>query len=708
MEASEYRDAGSQAKVKVDANPKGEASEHMRTANTEEVEDKTATRDEIFKNFLYDYKKAKEAKTIIEEDITKWNEAYDAEQLGNEKKNRSRIVMRDISKQLEWQKPNITEPFTASDQPIRAVPMNPKSVAPAKIAAGYLNHEFTTNFDRVKFMNDVADIFGREGTVWVRTGWEFEEEIERVEMNNITIQDALNLPQDPDEITDNGDGTFNVVLNVRKVIKNNPTAHVCKNEDVFPDPGADSKEKMNFLAYRYDQTISELRSAGIYDEEAINRVIGKIARENNDTALGAHRQAVTEDAGKDDYYQSKDPIMQRVDIVEYWGYADMDGDGIAEPVVATWVEKYEVLLRLEENPLPGKNIPFHSAAYSSVPFSLWGRALAYFIMDNQKIRSSIMRGVIDNMSLANNGQKFFKKGMMDYTNWKRMTNGERYIQVNGNPAEAVMDGSFNNLPPSVFNVMDLVTNETQELSGISSSGPGLDTIAQGKTASGVATQTTMAQQRMADAVRNLGSMMKGVFEDWLDLGKEFIEPEQIVRMFGQYVPLSRDDLKGDYNISLRVDTEMNRQTQIQQLNLLLQQSQALGEKAPPQALNLIVAEMMDLFNKPALAEAYRTYQPKPDPMQQQMMQLELQDKQADIAKKIAEAEKLRVEAKADGMYKMAQSREKLAKADQQDMETILKPQEHATDVSLKNKELELNMIQSMISGGKDNDSQNPR
>jgi hypothetical protein len=70
--------------------------------------------------------------------------------------------------------------------------------------------------------------------------------------------------------------------------------------------------------------------------------------------------------------------------------------------------------------------------------------------------------------------------------------------------------------------------------------------------------------------------------------------------------------------------------------------------------------------------------------------------------------KLQVEAQSDMMYKQAQSREKLAKADAQDMETITKPQEFATDTALKDKQMMLDLFQSMMSGGKDNSADNPR
>jgi hypothetical protein len=175
----------------------------------------------------------------------------------------------------------------------------------------------------------------------------------------------------------------------------------------------------------------------------------------------------------------------------------------------------------------------------------------------------------------------------------------------------------------------------------------------------------------------------------------------MVTMFGEQDTVNAEDLQGEVNVVVKVTTEMNKQTQIQQLNLMLQQSQVLGESLPPQLMNAVVAEMMDLFDKPDLAQAIREYQPQPDPMAVQMQQLEM-------AKLQAEIQKLQLEAQADFMYKQAQSREKLAKADSQDMETIVKPQEFATETALKDKQMMLDLFQSMMSGGKDNSADNPR
>ena len=114
---------------------------------------------------------------------------------------------------------------------------------------------------------------------------------------------------------------------------------------------------------------------------------------------------------------------------------------------------------------------------------MWGNGVADLISDNQKIHTAIMRGFIDNLSLSNNGQKFFRKGAIDYINMQKMSNGEKYIEVND--IEGFKGGSYNNIPASTFNVYDMVTQEAESLTGVGMNFDGIDDATIGRTAAGV-------------------------------------------------------------------------------------------------------------------------------------------------------------------------------------------------------------------------------
>jgi len=408
-----------------------------------------------------------------------------------------------------------------------------------------------------------------------------------------------------------------------------------------------------------------------------------------DESLGQARDANARSYGYDRTYQAKDIARQKIDVIEYWGYYDMDGDGIAEPIIAVWVDKFDCDLRLEKNPFPQKKIPFHRQVYSSRPYSLWGNALAYFIGDLQRIKSGIVRGILDNMSLANNGQKFVQRGALDYVNFKRMNNGERHIIVN--KPNSVEDGSYNQLPQSVFQTLQMVDSEGQQLSGLIGDG-GLNS-ANGNKADGEFTPTSTSQQRMADTVRKISELLDNVFTDWIAMGNEFMTNEQIDALFTDQEETYLDALDGKFEITVSTGTVTNKMNQIKELNMLMQQT---GDDV--ELKKMLSAEMFDLFDKPDLAEKLRmTPPPQPSPMQIQMQQLELQEQQlknsllqAQIQKTLMDGQSGSVKAQASmegatngRISSTSKASVDNAKAQQTRVDTALKPAETLANLTTK-------------------------
>jgi hypothetical protein len=115
---------------------------------------------------------------------------------------------------------------------------------------------------------------------------------------------------------------------------------------------------------------------------------------------------------------------------------------------------------------------------------------------------------------------------------------------------------------------------------------------------------------------------------------------------------------------------MNQQ-KVQQINLFLQQAHQYEGKLPPQVVPMLVAEFFDTFGKNEEAQAIREYKPEPDPMQMEMMKLELALKQAEVEKIMAEAQL----AKAKSLNTTSQAYTHTSKADNIDMDTLIKKSE---------------------------------
>ena len=95
----------------------------------------------------------------------------------------------------------------------------------------------------------------REGTVVIQTGWDYQDKKETVEAETV--------------VTDEYGNEYVVVSEVEDtvVIKNQPTAKVCRNEDIYIDPTCeDDMDKCQFVIYRYETDLSTLRKDGRIQE----------------------------------------------------------------------------------------------------------------------------------------------------------------------------------------------------------------------------------------------------------------------------------------------------------------------------------------------------------------------------------------------------------------------------------------------------------
>ena len=633
----------------------------------------------MFEDLKNDFKNAKDAKVEVDKLISGFNESYDC--VVESMKNRSKYKSMEVAKQIEKIKGSVSEPFINSSHPVRI--STSKHEQRARTMQKYINNQFTSEFDRVSFMDKLTNILYREGTVWVKSAWNYKEENKREVIEHATMDEILARGEDPDVIKQMKNDKFRVEYNNVRIIKNEPDAIIWRNEHVFPDPSARSLEDLRYMTVRRRMTISELRATERYSE----KVLDKLEQSNDnteDTSLGTDRDSKATQYGYKEGVSTNDTARHHVDIIEYYGYYDINGDGIAEPIFASWAEKSGVNLILEENGQPTNAIPFYNATYSEVPYSLWGNALAYFIDDNQRAKTGIIRGIMDNMAMSNNGMRFIKKGTLDYVNFKRLQNGEKNVLVN--KMDQIEQGNFNALPQAVGSTLDIVSTEANEISGNQGNGMA---VPKGGGSEDFQSQLTIAQQMTIGSVMKISSLLGKVFNDWLLMAEVFLTNEQVQGLFTKQ---EQQDLfafedSSYVKVSFKVGTNIQRQIKLQQLNMLMQQAKSLGDNVPPELIRELVAEMFELFDMYDKAEQLRMYKPQPSPQEQAASQMQLQKLQLENGKLQAEIQEIQSQIQLNGSmaqkgildsmsgakYKDAQTTEKLSKAEAHSVDSALKP-----------------------------------
>jgi hypothetical protein len=548
----------------------------------------------------------KEAERMQKDWLTKreeWvNETY-GNPYGNEEDGKSKIVSKDIKKQLEWMLPSITDPFLSSQNVIKCNPITFEDAASAKQNELLLNTQFCRKFPRYNFINKAIRVLATEGTLVVQTGWDYEDEEVEEEVEVIKV-DA------------NGYEYMDVEAEVvTKVIRNQPTAVVCRNEDIFIDPTCmDDIDKCQFVIHRYETSLSALRADGRYKN--LDQV-GKSQHDiNNETDY--YREDLT-------YFEFKDEPRKKIVVHEYWGNYDIDGDGEVEAIVCAWVGN--TIIRLESNPYPDQKPPFIIVPFNPIPFQMFGEALAENIGDNQKVKTAITRGIIDNMAKSNNSVVGIRKGSLDLSNKRKFLQGKNF-EYNGNPND-FWQGGYNQLPSSVFDMLGMMNNEIESQTGTKSFSGGISGNSLGATATGARGALDATATRRLNLVRNISeNLIKPLMRKWMAYNSEFLEEEEVVRVTNdEYVPVRKDDLQGRVDIDISVSTAEDDAAKRQELSFLLQ---TLGPNEDPTVRRMLMGDMYELMKMPDKAEAIRNYQPQPDPMQQQMQQIELMKMQLEL------------------------------------------------------------------------------
>jgi len=526
--------------------------------------------------------------------VTKWKNEYNGKPYGNEQEGKSAIISRDIKKQSEWQHATIIDPFVSTSNVIKAIPITWEDEESARQNELLLNTQFCRKFNRFNFMTKAVKVLDQEGTIVIETGWDYEDK----QVTNTV--DEVQLDEFGQEVIVQVEASETVVT------KNQPTAKVRRNQDIYIDPTCqDDLDNAQFIIHRYESDLSTLRKDGRYKN------LDKAAKLTADDY-----DYVPED---DSLFTFKDEPRKKLIVYEYWGNYDVNGDGIAEPIVCAWIN--DTIIRLQTNPYPDGKPPFIIVPFNSIPFKIHGEANAELIGDNQKVKTAIIRGVIDNMAQSNNGQVAIRKGALDINNRKKFLNGNNF-EFNGSPND-FWQGSYNQIPGSAFDMLGLMNNDIESITGTKSFSGGINAGSLGTTATGARGALDATATRRMNIVRNIAeNLVKPLIRKWMAYNSEFLEDEEIVRITNEeYVPVRKDDLEGRIDIDIAISTAEDNAAKSQELSFLLQ---TLGPSEDPVIRREIMADIMELMRMPDQAKRMREYQPQPDPTQEQLKKLELE------------------------------------------------------------------------------------
>ena len=588
-------------------------------------------------------------------------------------KGRSSVQPQLVRKQAEWRYAPLSEPFLSTADLFRIKPVTFEDIEAAKQNELVLNNQFQTEINKVAFIDKYVRSAVDTGTVIIRTGWEVEtkmveepaydfeffpiEEEDEEGMANLT--EAMELGyKHPDSFEmidpelkaaaeysrDYGVPVYAQLTNeytreAQRTVVNRPTLEVCDLANVYIDPTCNGDlDKANFVIYGFVTSLSELKKDGRY----------KNLKELEEATINNETMVVSKNAAEGiGGFRFSDKPREKITAYEYWGFWDINGDGLLAPIVATWVG--DVLIRMEENPFPDQKVPFVVVPYLPLRDSIYGEPDCVLLEDNQRIVGALTRGMVDLLGRSANSQTGMAKNMLDSSNKVRFHSGQDYeFNQQIDPHSGVYQHRYPEIPQSALVMLNMMYQDAESLTGVKafSTGGGITGAGMGQTAAGVRGALDAASKRELAILRRFAEGITKVGRKIISMNASFLDEREVVRLTNStFIEVRRDDLTGKFDLELSITTAEEDESKAQQLAFMLQT--ASGED--PSLRKMILSEIARLRKMPELAQKIIDFNPEPDEMQQQLQQLQMKKLEAEIQLLQAQAQ----EASAGGALKGA-------------------------------------------------------
>jgi hypothetical protein len=560
----------------------------------------------------------------------------------------SKYISQDVYDAVNSMKAALLETFSAGRRIVAFAPQNADDVETAKVCSEYTDYVMFRQNDAYQVMADVIHdgLVARCGIAKVY--WDQRTEYEPREFERLT-QDELDmlLSEDGVELEDSETDEIGLITGMVsvEVDKSQVVIESMSPESFIVEPQASNLDNINFCAHRERKTITELREMG-YSEELID----SIGDDHSDVELETDPEMLArhDDIGADRGFNAKGYQDQVRSVMVYECYIMLDPDATGYARLHKVCKAGNALLDMYEI----DRMPFCVFTPLPIPHAFYGANFADKLIPTQNARSVLTRSILDHAVITNNPRYMVTKGGL--TNPRELSNNKIGGLVNVTRADAIAPLPQASLNPFVFQTLQLLEDDAEDTSGISSLSKGLNKDAVSKQNSGAMIEqlATMSQQRQKIIARNFSNQfLKPLFHEVYRLVVENEDQTKVVELAGNYVevqPSSWED-KRDVVVEIKLGYgEQEREAaKYLAVHQLFSQDPTLQPFYTPEnryKLMKAVLEKQDILNvDDYITRPDQLPPPQPDPAQQMqqemaMKQMEINERQTAVAELKAQTE----------------------------------------------------------------------
>lgn len=505
---------------------------------------------------------------------------------GNEVEGRSQVVSTDVADTIEWVMPSLLKIFASGDRVVAFNPRGPEDVEASEQETDYVNFLVMEKNPGLEILYTWFKDALLSKVGYVKVCFEETEDTDEEYYEGLADDEFALLTQDPEvqpieyeQVMTEYGPAHNVRL--KRISKS-------RKLKIYPVPPEElllstthrniGLQNASFVQHRTRKTISEMRAQG-YDVPLDVRADEGDEISLSDESIG--RDLYDEFSGDNDGERE----MRRILVRETFLRIDRDGDGIAE--LRRVLTVGDQILEDDVCDL----IPFAAITPILMPHRHIGRSYADLIMDLQLIKSTIMRQILDNMYLANNG----RYAASDRVNLDDLlvSRPGGVVRVQGDPAGAIMPLQHPILGPAAFSMVEYIDTMRENRSGVTKYNQGLDSNSLNKTATGMTQIMNASQQRIELVARLFAETgVKDLFLIVHAMCRKHSQKAEVMRLRNSWVPIDPRQWKRrtDLQISVGLGTG-NKDQMLQHLMLILQSQREaiqIGIASPKNIYNALV------------------------------------------------------------------------------------------------------------------------
>ena len=549
--------------------------------------------------------------------------------------------------------PSLLRVFFGGKKIMQFTPKGPEDIQMAEQCSSYINNLILEQ--QPNFFTTLMTVF--KDALIRRTGvlkywWEETETVNTSKFTGLDEQQAEILAgeEDVEEVemessgqTPEGVPLYDVSLK-RRIKEGQIRIEALPPEEFLISRVAKTVDSADIVSHRSYKTISELVSMG-YDREEIEEHSGiEEGFSNNEEFVNRHADNATR------HQNNMEPASRKVLYCESFVRIDRDQDNYSELLkVCTIGSSHNIV-----NVMPCDYIPFVSFTPDPTPHSWDGASITDIVADIQRIKSAILRNVMDSLVMAVSPRMVVQEGQV---NMKDVLNTEvgSIIRARGGPASVTqLDTPFLGQP--ALGVMGMLDEIKASRTGITKISQGLDVESLTSTARvGIDASVKAAQAHIELIARIFAeTSLKPLYKGILHLVVKYQDREKMSRLNNQWVPI--DPRYWDADMDLTVDIPLgagNDMEKMQFLSTIAQKQETMLQQFGPE--NPIVSlknyhstlsRMIELagfqdpsvfFGDPAQYQAPPPEPPQPTP-EEQYIQIQGQKAQADAQNDAAKLE----------------------------------------------------------------------